>query len=147
MNTLRHNGLALTLFGALLSATGAAHSESWSRGLGGYSAYGQPTLAAHGAWGGGGGGFGHHGGHVGHGGYRGGGHGGWVGPLLGAALVGGAIYATLPPAPVVVQPPTVVYPQPPVITDPSRVRYYCQPYQQYYPNVNQCPSPWQIVPY
>ena len=153
MNSLRHGWLALTLFSALASATGAAQAAPWGRGLGGPSAFAQPTVAAHGAWGGGGGGggggFGHHGGYGGHGGgYRhGGGHGGWVGPLLGAALLGGAIYATLPPAPVVVQPPPVVYSQPPVITDPSRVRYYCQPYQQYYPNVNQCPSAWQIVPY
>jgi hypothetical protein len=52
------------------------------------------------------------------------------------------------PAPVVVQQPQVIYPQQPVvITDPSRVRYYCQPYQQYYPNVTQCPAAWQVVPF
>lgn len=138
MNTLRHSCLALTLFSALASASGAAQAQAmpWGRGMGGPSAYAQHSVGLHG-------GFGHHGGYGGHGGYRG----GWAGPLLGAALVGGAIYATLPPAPVLVQPPPVVYPQQPVITDPSRVRYYCQPYQQYYPNVNQCPSAWQIVPY
>ena len=72
---------------------------------------------------------------------------GWIAPLLGAALVGGAIYSTLPPAPVVIQQPPVMVPQPQVITDPSRVSYYCAPYQQYYPNVTQCPTAWQVVPY
>lgn len=146
MNTLRHRCLALTLFSALASVTSAVQADPVGRGLGHPSAISQHRIAVHGGWGGG---IGHHGGYGGHGGYRGhgGGHGGWVGPLLGAALVGGAIYATLPPAPVVVQPPPVVYPQQPVITDPSRVRFYCQPYQQYYPNVNQCPSAWQVVPY
>ena len=110
-------------------------------------AYANHGMVAHGGFHGGGGGWGHGYGFRGHGGGHGGG-GGWVAPLLGAALVGGAIYATLPQQPVVIQQPQVVYPQQPmVITDPSRVRYYCAAYQQYYPNVNQCPSAWQVVPY
>ncbi len=147
MNTLRTGLIALTLFSALAGATGNAQAES--HGMGGMTMHG----------GGGGHGFGqgfpqrgyvgHGGGYGGHGGggYRGGYGGGWVAPLLGAAIVGGAIYAAMP-APVVVQQPQVIYPQQPaVITDPSRVRYYCQPYQQYYPNVTQCPGAWQIVPF
>ncbi len=133
MNTLRSPLIALTLFAALTGATGSAQADFPGRG----------GIAMHG---GGGHGFGpgfhpHN-----HGGYGGGYRGGWAAPLLGAALVGGAIYATRP-APVVVQPPPVIYQQPAVITDPSRVSYYCQPYQQYYPHVTQCPSAWQIVPY
>ncbi len=133
MITLRTRLMALTLLSALASATGSAHADP--RGM-----------AMHG----GGHGFGQRGG-IGHGGGYGGGHrggyGGWVAPLVGAAIVGSAIYA-IRPSPVVVQQPQVIYPQQPaVITDPSRVNYYCQPYQQYYPHVTQCPSPWQIVPY
>jgi hypothetical protein len=139
MNTLRTRLIALTLFSALASAMG--HAQAEPRGMGG--------MAMHG---GGGHGFAQgfpQRGYVGHGGggYRGGYGGGWVAPLLGAAIVGGAIYAAMP-APVVVQQPQVIYPQQPaVITDPSRVRYYCQPYQQFYPNVTQCPAAWQVVPF
>jgi hypothetical protein len=139
MNTLRTRLIALTLFSALAGATGNAQAE----------AHGMRGITMHGGGGGGGHGFGQgfpHRGYVGHGGggYRGGYGGGWVAPLLGAAIVGGAIYATMPP----VQQPQVIYPQQPaVITDPSRVRYYCQPYQQFYPNVTQCPAPWQVVPF
>jgi len=151
MNTLRTGLIALTLFSAFAGATGNAQAES--HGMGG--------MAMHGGGGGGGGGHGfgqgfpqrgyggHGGAYGGHGGggYRGGYGGGWVAPLLGAAIVGGAIYAAMP-APVVVQQPQVIYPQQPVvITDPSRVRYYCQPYQQFYPNVTQCPAAWQVVPF
>ena len=138
MNTLRTRLIALTLFSSLAGAMGNAQAES--RGMGG--------MAMHGGGHGFGQGFPQRG-YVGHGGggYRGGYGGGWVAPLLGAAIVGGAIYAAMP-APVVVQQPQVIYPQQPaVITDPSRVRYYCQPYQQYYPNVTQCPGAWQIVPF
>lgn len=139
MKTLRTGLIAFTLLGALATSSGSAQAGTFGKPV----AYAQPNLALHGGWGHGGGhGFGHRGGFGGH---RGG-YGNWVAPLVGAAIVGSAIYATMPPAPVVVQQP--VYPaQPAVITDPSRVSYYCQPYQQYYPHVTQCPSPWQIVPY
>jgi hypothetical protein len=138
MNTLRTSLIALSLFSALAGATGSAQAEP----------HGMGAMAMHG---GGGHSFGQgfaQRGYVGHGGgYRGGYSGGWVAPLLGAAIVGGAIYAAMP-APVVVPQPQVIYPQQQaVVTDPSRVRYYCQPYQQYYPNVTQCPGAWQVVPF
>lgn len=136
MNTLRTGWITLSLLGALATAAGSAQAGPW----GTPSAHMDQRVMVHG----GGHGWGGHGWGQ-RGGYRGG-YGNWVAPLVGAAIVGSAIYATLPPAPVVVQQP--VYPaQPAVITDPSRVSYYCQPYQQYYPHVTQCPSPWQIVPY
>lgn len=75
--------------------------------------------------------YGHH--HH-HGGGR-----GWVGPVLGAAIIGSAIYAASAPsyatAPVIVAPP------------PQRVAYYCSSWGQYYPSVQTCPVPWQVVPY
>ncbi len=98
-----------------------------------------PSAFAHGGWGHGGGGHGYHGG-----------SGRWVGPVLGAALVGTAVYAATYPRVVYSQPmvmgPTVMV-APPVVVDPARVAYYCNTYQQYYPNVATCPVPWQVVPY
>ena len=90
----------------------------------------------------------HHGGHHGwhHGGRNGGhhghghGHGRWAGPLLGAAVIGGLVYATRPQ----------VYPEPVYINappTPPRVAYFCSAYQQYYPSVATCPVPWQMVSY
>lgn len=153
MNSLRTRWMALTLFGALAIAAGSAQAGPHGSGM--PSAQAHHNMALHGGGGGFGQGFGQRG-HVGihgggHGGYRGGyggGYGGnWVAPLLGAAIVSGAIYAAMP-SPVVVQQPQVIYPpQQAVVTDPSRVRYYCQPYQQYYPNVTQCPGAWQVVPF
>ena len=147
MKHIRHTLIALSLLGSLSLATGTAQAGPWNGGM--HSGYANNSFAVR---------VGFHGGHgwEGHG-YRGygggwGGHGyrvyggGWVAPLVGAAIVGGAIYSTLP-APVVVQQPPVVLPQQPVITDPSRVNYYCPAYQQYYPQVTQCPTPWQMVPY
>jgi hypothetical protein len=145
--------VALTLFSVWVVATGSAQADpvrmSTMVGMSGFATHGGGPGFGHG----GGGGYRGYGGHGGGyrggygGGYRGGYGGGWVAPLLGAAMVGSALYATMP-APVVVQQPQVIYPQQPaVITDPSRVSYYCQPYQQYYPNVTQCPSAWQVVPY
>ena len=150
--------MALTLFSALVLASGSAQADPLrmggvagvSGGVNGFATHGGGPGFGHGGGGGGyrgygGHGGGHHGGY--YGGYRGGYGGGWVAPLLGAAIVGSAIYATMP-APVVVQQPQVIYPQQPaVITDPSRVKYYCQPYQQYYPYVTECPGAWQIIPY
>lgn len=86
----------------------------------------------------------------GHGGYRGGYHhdgggwrGDWVAPLVGAAIVGGVLYAATTPsyaAPVVVTPP-------PVVPASPRVAYFCSTSQQYYPNVPTCAVPWQLVSY
>ena len=87
---------------------------------------------------------------AGHGGpgMHGGGHrGGWIGPALAGAVVGGVIYAATRPvlaAPVVVPPPVVVNPNPYPVTP---VAYYCVSYDQYYPNVQTCPVPWQMVNY
>ena len=82
----------------------------------------------------------------GHGGWRGGYHGGghhnhWVGPVLGAALIGGAIYASRTPsyaAPAVVTVP---------VAPPPQLAYYCSTWGQYYPSVQSCPVPWQLVSY
>jgi hypothetical protein len=67
-----------------------------------------------------------------------------VGPVLGAALIGTAVYAATAPRVVYSQPIVMA---PPVVVDPSRVAYFCNSYQQYYPNVQTCPVPWQVVPY
>jgi len=88
-------------------------------------------------------GYGRHGGH--HGGYghhHGGGWGNhWVGPVLGAAIVGSAIYAATTPAYAVAPPVVSVAPPAP------RVAYYCGTSQQFYPNVPTCNVPWQLVSY
>lgn len=76
------------------------------------------------------------GGHHGHGH----GYGRWAGPLLGAAVIGGMVYATRPQ----------VYAEPVYINappTPPRVAYFCSAYQQYYPSVATCPVPWQMVSY
>jgi len=86
---------------------------------------------AHGMGGGWRGGYGYH--------HHGGGR-GWVAPVLGAAIIGSAIYAASSPsyaaAPVIVAPPP-----------PQRVAYYCASWGQYYPAVQTCPVPWQPVQY
>jgi len=85
----------------------------------------------------------------GHGGYHGGygHHGGWrhnwVGPALGAAIVGGAIYAASTPS--YAMPQTVVVQQ--QYLPPSRVAYFCPTSQQFYPNVPTCQVPWQQTNY
>jgi len=87
-----------------------------------------------------GGGFGgHHGGY----GYRGGWGNNWVAPVLGAAIVGGVIYAASTPRYVVPQ-QVVVQQQ---YAPPGRVAYFCPTAQQYYPNVPSCQVPWQPVSY
>ena len=149
MKHISSHWIALALFSTLATAAGAAHAGPHGKGFS--SAHAQHTVAVRGGFHGGqgwGGGHGHGGhGHGGHGyGHRGYG-GGWVAPLLGAAIIGGAIYSTLPSAPVVIQQVPVAVPQQQVVTDPSRVSYYCPAYQQYYPNVTQCPTAWQVVPY
>lgn len=77
-----------------------------------------------------------------HGGYHGGHHNHWIGPVLGAALIGGAIYATRTPS----------YAAPAVVTVPAappmpQVAYFCSTWGQYYPSVQTCPVPWQLVSY
>jgi len=108
---------------------------------------------AHGGFGHGGGAY--VGGHGGYGGWHGGGYrhdyyrgswgNNWVAPVLGAALVGGALYAASTPSYVVQQPSVVVMPQ--QTLPPARVAYFCGTSQQYYPNVPSCPVPWQLVNY
>ena len=96
---------------------------------------------------------GHHGGHH-HGGYHGGFNGGyrggyghhawgnhWVGPVLGAAIIGTAIYASSAPTYAVAPPVVTVVPPAP------RVAYFCGTTQQYYPTVPTCNVPWQLVSY
>jgi hypothetical protein len=82
------------------------------------------------------GGYGHH-----HGGEH-----GWVGPVLGAAIIGSAIYAASTPvyasAPVYAPAPVIMTAPP-----PQRVAYYCASWGQYYPAVQSCPVPWQPVAY
>jgi hypothetical protein len=114
------------LLACLLSAVLAlpAQAHGFGHGGGGYGVYG-----GHG---------GHHGGY----GYRGGSH-HWVGPVLGAAIVGGAIYAASTPSYVV--PQTVVVQQ--HYVPPSRVAYFCPTSQQFYPNVPTCQVPWQPTHY
>jgi len=58
----------------------------------------------------------------------------WVGPVLGAALVGSVIYSASSPSYVMAAPGVMV--QPPVY--PNRVAYFCNTSQQYYPNVPSC---------
>lgn len=88
-------------------------------------------------------GGGHHGSAY-HGGHRhhGGGWGNhWVGPVLGAAIVGTAIYAATTPAYAIAPPVVTVAPPAP------RVAYFCGTSQQFYPNVPTCNVPWQLVSY
>jgi len=86
---------------------------------------------------------GHHGGyHIRHGHHHHGGWGNhWVGPVLGAALVGSAIYDATTPA--YAGAPRVVTVAPPA----PRVAYFCGTSQQFYPNVPTCNVPWQLVSY
>ena len=80
------------------------------------------------------GGYGHHHGH----------RWGWA-PWASAAIIGSTFYwannSFAPP------PSTTVIVSPPVVTDPSRVAYFCQTAQQYYPQVPTCNVPWQLVNY
>lgn len=84
-------------------------------------------------------GYGHHGGH----GHRGGWGNHWAAPVLGAAIVGGAIYAASTPS--YAMPPQVVVQQ--QYLPPSRVAYFCPTSQQFYPNVPTCQVPWQPTHY
>jgi len=145
VDTMRHISTKLIALG-FLSALAMTAGVTQAGSLGMQSVYINHNIVVRG------GGF--HGGHGwggGHGGGHGHGHrgygGGWAAPLLGAAIIGGAIYSTLPSTPVVIQQPPVVVPQQQLITDPPRVSYFCPAYQQYYPNVTQCPTAWQVVPY
>ena len=129
-----------------------------------------PAHAQHAGHGGGhgGGGGGHGGGGHGHGGGWHGGGWGWGGALAGAAILGaysypyfydyadpyagypyggypyaGYPYASYPNA-------GYAYPSPSMAYTPAAPGapgwYYCQNPAGYYPNVQQCPVPWQLVP-
>ncbi len=96
------------------------------------------------------GGYGHHGGgHRGGYGHHGGGWGNhWVGPVLGAAIVGSVIYSATTPAYAAPSQTVTVYP--PVVTVAPmapRVAYFCGTSQQFYPAVPTCNVPWQQVSY
>ena len=96
---------------------------------------------AHGGFGHGGhGGFGPYGGFRGGYEYRRGWDNNWVGPVIGATILGGALYAAS-------RPPVYVVQQQPIVSAPPQGAYYCSAYQQFYPNLPTCPVPWQIVPY
>ncbi len=112
--------LIACLLPAVLAMPAQAHG--FGHGGGGYAGYG-----------------GHHGGH----GYRGGWGNNWVAPVLGAAIVGGAIYAASTPS--YAMPAQVVVQQ--QYLPPSRIAYFCPTSQQYYPNVPTCQVPWQPVSY
>ena len=120
------------LLACLLSAVLAVPAQAHGYGYG------------HGHGGGGGGGYGGYGGHHGGGyGYRGGWGNNWVAPVLGAAIVGGAIYAANTPS--YAMPQQVVVQQ--QYAPPSRVAYFCPTSQQFYPNVPTCQVPWQQTNY
>ena len=88
-------------------------------------------------------GYRHGGGYQTHYHHGGGWRGNWVAPLIGAAIVGSAVYAVTTPsyaAPVVVTPP-------PLVPASPRVAYFCSTSQQYYPHVPSCNVPWQLVSY
>jgi hypothetical protein len=118
---------------AVLAVPAQAH------GFGGYGGHGGGGYASFG---------GHHGGNGGYGGYgyRGSWGNNWVAPVLGAALVGGAIYAATTPSYMAPQ-QVVVQQQPQQYAPPSRVAYFCPTAQQYYPAVPSCQVPWQPVTY
>jgi hypothetical protein len=67
-----------------------------------------------------------------------------VGPAVGAALIGGAIYAASTPS-YAVQQQVLVAPQP--FPSAPRVAYFCSTAQAYYPQVPTCQVPWQLVSY
>lgn len=95
--------------------------------------------------------------HPGGGHWAGGGHwgGGWgrgvyVAPLLAAGVVGASIYAATNPyyyGTTYVTPGVVVTPpvQPVYSAPQAPAAYFCATYQQYYPQVQTCPVPWQLV--
>lgn len=85
------------------------------------------------------------------GGYRGG-YGFGFAPFVAGAVIGGAVvgaaYAAQPvyySAPVQVINPAPVYVQPPISVPIQPHGYYCPTAQNYYPNVQTCNVPWQLV--
>jgi hypothetical protein len=67
-----------------------------------------------------------------------------VAPAVGAALLGGAIYAASTPS-YAVQQHVLIAPQP--LPAAPRVAYFCSTAQMYYPQVPTCQVPWQLVSY
>ncbi len=61
--------------------------------------------------------------------------------IAGLAL-GSVLYSIATPPPVVYAPAVAMPPPRP----PGRMWYYCEPYQAYYPNVQNCPEAWRAVP-
>ena len=119
---------ASVLFACLLSTVLALPAQAHGYGHG--SGYGGHYGAVHGGY------------RVDHG-YRGDWGRNWVGPVLGAAIVGSAIYAASTPS--YVMPQQVVVQQ--QYAPPSRVAYFCPTSQQFYPNVPTCQVPWQSTNY
>lgn len=72
-------------------------------------------------------------------------HGGHGAPLawgIAGLALGSVLYSISTPPPVVYAPAVVLPPARP----PGRMWYYCEPYQAYYPNVQNCPEAWRAVP-
>jgi len=59
--------------------------------------------------------------------------------FIGGAFIAAPLY--FPPPPVYYAPPPAYYSAP-----PSTTYYYCPAYGAYYPQVQQCPGGWQMVP-
>ena len=116
----RFSILLACLLSTALAVPAQAHGVGYNAGFGG----------AHSGW---------HGGH----GYQSGWRQNWIAPVLGAAIVGTAIYAASTPS-YAMSPPVVVQQG---YVPPSRVAYFCPTAQQYYPNVPTCQVPWQPVTY
>jgi hypothetical protein len=56
-------------------------------------------------------------------------------------FIGGAVIAPF------YFPPSYYYPPPPAyVAPPTPLYYYCQAYGAYYPQVQDCPGGWQVVP-
>jgi len=75
--------------------------------------------------------------------------------IVGGAIVVGAPFFWYPPYPYPYPPYAYVapgyggsaYTEVPTYIEQGAVAYYCPDYQDYYPNVPNCPSPWmQVVP-
>jgi hypothetical protein len=70
--------------------------------------------------------------------------------IVSGAVVVGAPWFWWPPYPYPYYPPVYggsAYTEPPTYIEQGTVYYWCPDYQDYYPNVPNCPSPWvQVVP-
>ena len=70
--------------------------------------------------------------------------------IVTGTVVVGSPFFWWPPYPYAYVPPVYggpIYSEPPTYIEQGQVYYYCPDYQDYYPNVPSCPSPWvQVVP-